>query len=168
MLPTRLVGRALTAGSVRVGSRGVVNHGPHVTASGCRHDDWQRGSERFFHPSPTKKRPDVEQARWARGPRRAAAGYDQAPCPRPGFRECPLTSGGPPGLTAHQWESVRGGAAVLRASGASVVAGGPARGSDSIGVPRGWAPLAWGSLGEPRRHPSRPVGAEKIAVVLFE
>ena len=81
------VGRALTAGSVRVGSRGVVNHGPHVTASGCRHDDWQRGSERFFHPSPTKKRPDVEQARWARGPRRAAAGYDQAPCHRPGFGE---------------------------------------------------------------------------------
>ena len=81
------VGRALTAGSVRVGSRGVVNHGPHVTASGCRHDDLQRGSERFFHPSPTKKRPDVEQARWARGPRRAAAGYDQAPCHRPGFGE---------------------------------------------------------------------------------
>ena len=81
------VGRALSAGSVRVGSRGVVNHGPHVTASGCRHDDWQRGSERFFHPSPTKKRPDVEQARWARGPRRAAAGYDQAPCHRPGFGE---------------------------------------------------------------------------------
>ena len=61
------VGRALTAGSVRVGSRGVVNHGPHVTAFGCRHDDLQRGSERFFHPSPTKKHPDVEQARWARG-----------------------------------------------------------------------------------------------------
>ena len=68
------VGRALTAGSVRVGSRGVVNHGPHVTASGCRHDDWQRGSERFFHPSPTKKRPDVEQARWADGAAGAAAG----------------------------------------------------------------------------------------------
>ena len=83
----RFVGRALAASSVRVGSRGVVNHSPHVTASGCRHDDLQRGSERFFHPSPTKKRPDVEQARWARGPRRAAAGYDQAPCHRPGFGE---------------------------------------------------------------------------------
>ncbi len=68
------VGRALTAGSVRVGSRGVVNHGPHVTAFDCRHDNLQRGSERFFHPSPTKKRSDVEQARWAHGATGAAVG----------------------------------------------------------------------------------------------
>jgi hypothetical protein len=74
VIPTRFVGRALVASSVRVGSRGVVNHGPHVTASGCRHDDWQRGSERFFHPSPTKKRPGVEQARWADGAAGATAG----------------------------------------------------------------------------------------------
>ncbi len=73
--PTRLGGSgALTAGSVRVGSRGVVNHGPHVTAFGCRHDDSQRGSERFFHPSPTKKRSDVEQARWAHGTAGTAVG----------------------------------------------------------------------------------------------
>jgi hypothetical protein len=74
VIPTRFVGRALVASSVRVGSRGVVNHGPHVTASGCRHDDWQRGSERFFHPSPTTKRPGVEQARWADGATGATAG----------------------------------------------------------------------------------------------
>ena len=80
------VGRALTAGSVRVGSRGVVNHGPHVTAFGCRHDDLQRGSERFFHPSPTTKHPDVEQARWARGTAGAAAGYEPGAVSPPGFQ----------------------------------------------------------------------------------
>ncbi len=36
---------------------------------------------------------------------------------------------------SHQWKSVRGSAAVLCASGASVVAGGPAPGLDLIGVP---------------------------------
>ena len=101
------------------------------------------------------------------GPRGLRRGEYPAQCPRPGFREWPLTSGCPPGITAHQWESVKGGAAVLRASGASVVAGGPARGSDSIGS-RAGERLSPGALGEPRRHPSRPVGAEKIAVVLFE
>ena len=45
------------------------DHGPHVTASGCRHDGLHRGSELFFHPSPTKKHADVEQSRWALGPR---------------------------------------------------------------------------------------------------
>jgi hypothetical protein len=45
------------------------DHGPHVTASGCRHDGLHRGSERFFLPSPTKKHVDVEQSRWAMGPR---------------------------------------------------------------------------------------------------
>ena len=76
VIPTRFVGRALVASSVRVGSRGVVNHGPHVTAFSCRHDDLYCGSERFFHPSPTtsKKHPDVEQARWARGTAGAAVG----------------------------------------------------------------------------------------------
>ena len=34
------------------------DHGPHVTASDCRHDGLHRGSERFFHPSPTKKHAD--------------------------------------------------------------------------------------------------------------
>ncbi len=62
-----------------------------------------------------------------------------------------------------------GGAAVpgLRASGASLVAGGPTRGlteqvSSRVNASR---LVLWG---EPRRHPSRPIGAEKITVVLFK
>jgi hypothetical protein len=62
---------------------------------------------------------------------------------------------------------VRGGAAVLRASGASLVAGGPTRGLTEQGPARAGASRL-GLWGEPRRHPSRPVGAEKIAVVLFK
>jgi hypothetical protein len=34
------------------------DHGPHVTASDCRHDGLHRGSGRFFHPSPNKKHAD--------------------------------------------------------------------------------------------------------------
>ena len=45
------------------------DHGPHVTASSCRHDGLHRGSKRFFLPSPTKKHADGEQSRWALGPR---------------------------------------------------------------------------------------------------
>ena len=103
------------------------------------------------------------------GPRGLRRGEYPAQCPRPGFSEWPLTSGCPPGITAHQWESVKGGAAVLRASGASVVARrrpGP-RELGLIGVPAGGR-LSPGALVEARRHPSRPIGAEKIAVVLFE
>ena len=64
------------------------DHGPHVTASGCRHDGLHRGSERFFLPSPgpPKKHADIEQARWVQGAAGAAVGLDQAPRPRPGFR----------------------------------------------------------------------------------
>ncbi len=60
-----------------------------------------------------------------------------------------------------------GGAAVLRASGASLVAGGPTRGLTEQGPTRVGASrlVLWG---ESRRHPSRPIGAEKIAVVLFK
>ena len=62
---------------------------------------------------------------------------------------------------------MRGGAAVLRASGAALVAGGPARGLTEQ-VPARVGASRLGLWGEPRRHPSRPVGAEKIAVVLFK
>ena len=60
------------------------DHGPHVTASGCRHDGSHRGSKRFFLPSPTEKHADVEQFRWALVAAGAAVGSDQAPRPRPG------------------------------------------------------------------------------------
>ncbi len=62
---------------------------------------------------------------------------------------------------------MRGGAAVLRASGASLVAGCPTRGLTEQGPARVGA-SSIGLWGEPRRHPNRPVGAEKIAVVLFK
>ena len=55
---------------------------------------------------------------------------------------------------------MRGGAAVLRASGASLVAGGPARGLTEQ-VPARVGASRLGLWGEPRRHPSRPVGAER-------
>ena len=55
---------------------------------------------------------------------------------------------------------MRGGAAVLRASGASLVAGGPTRGLTEQGPARVGASrlVLWG---EPRRHPSRPIDAER-------
>jgi hypothetical protein len=60
-----------------------------------------------------------------------------------------------------------GGATILRASGASLVASGPTRGLTEQGPARVGASRL-GLWGEPLRHPSRPVGAEKIAVVLFK
>ena len=74
--------------SVRVGARGLRTvrrtHWPcHVTASGCRHDGTHRGSERSFHPSPMKKRTDVEQSRWALGPRWVLG---PGTAPAPGFQ----------------------------------------------------------------------------------
>ncbi len=59
-----------------------------------------------------------------------------------------------------------GGAAVLRASGASLVAGGLTRGLTEQEPARVGASrlVLWGVH---RRHLSRPEGAEKIAVVLF-
>ena len=62
---------------------------------------------------------------------------------------------------------MQGGAAVLCASGASLVAGGPVRGLTEQ-VPARVGASRLGLWGEPRRHPSRPIGAEKIAVVLFK
>jgi hypothetical protein len=55
----------------------------------------------------------------------------------------------------------------MRASGASLVAGGPTRGLTEQGPARVGASRL-GLWGEPRRHPSRPEGDEKIAVVLFK
>jgi hypothetical protein len=81
MLPTRLDGsgpdgRLSPSRFTRGGQPRAAVQWPHVTAFGCRHDDLQRGSERFFHLSPTKKHPDVtvEQARWAHGTAGAAVG----------------------------------------------------------------------------------------------
>ena len=54
---------------------------------------------------------------------------------------------------------MRGGAAVLRASGASLVAGGPARGLTEQ-VPARVGASRPGLWGEPGRHPSRPMGAD--------
>ncbi len=135
--------------------------------TGCRHDGLHRGSEPFFLPSPTKKHADVEQSRWALGPRGPRWDWTK-------HRTRARVSGCEPfcpailaGRTVHLRRSVRGGAAVLRASGASLVVCGPARGLTEQGPARVGASRL-GLWGEPRQHLSRPVGAEKIAVVLFK
>jgi hypothetical protein len=105
--------------SVHVGWEPYGAPGPHVAAFSCRHDGTRRGSERFFHLSPTEEA--YRRRAVPLGTRDAeAAVRDQAPRPRSGFRVVTpyaRLSSGPIQCT---WSgAVWGGAAVLHASGAS-------------------------------------------------
>ncbi len=98
---------------------------------------------------------------------RCRGGIEPSATPAPEFQGVTpyaRLSSGPQGPIRR---AVWGGAAVLGASGASLVAGGPTRGLTEQDPARVGASRL-GLWGERRRHPSRPISAEKIAVVLFK